>query len=147
LAYCNRRTKRQIIDGASVKENNRRHIWRIRHIWRLAASSVGDQENLKRFLRRDNIPRSAALPVERLNLVELYPLALAAPQTQDICLGGFYVGMSLNLKVSAELEITLWIGDTKISGKAMVVSSHPVFGNGIKFSHLADGNRSTTGVT
>jgi hypothetical protein len=53
-------------------------------------------------------------------------------------LGGFYVGMSLNLKVSAELEITLWIGDTKISGKAMVVSSHPVFGNGIKFTHLSD---------
>jgi hypothetical protein len=33
-------------------------------------------------------------------------------------LGGLYIGMSLNLKVSAELEITLWIGDTKISGKA-----------------------------
>ena len=54
--------------------------------------------------------------------------------------------MSLNLKVSAELEITLWIGDTKISGKAMVVSSHPVFGNGIKFTHLSDENRSTTGA-
>ena len=46
--------------------------------------------------------------------------------------------MSLTLKVSAELEITLWIGDTKISGKAMVVSSHPVFGNGITFTHLSD---------
>jgi hypothetical protein len=54
--------------------------------------------------------------------------------------------MSLTLKVSAELEITLWIGDTKISGKAMVVSSHPVFGNGIKFVHLSDENRSTTGA-
>jgi hypothetical protein len=54
--------------------------------------------------------------------------------------------MSLTLKVSAELEITLWIGDTKISGKAMVVSSHPVFGNGIKFTHLSDENRSTTGA-
>jgi hypothetical protein len=46
--------------------------------------------------------------------------------------------MSLTLKVSAELETTLWIGDSKISGKAMVVSSHPVFGNGIKFTHLPD---------
>jgi hypothetical protein len=80
LAYCNRRTKRQIIDGASVKENNRRHIRRIRHIWRLAASSVGDQENLKRLLRRDSIPRSAALPVERLNYT-LQPLPQRRPKT------------------------------------------------------------------
>jgi hypothetical protein len=54
--------------------------------------------------------------------------------------------MSLTLKVSAELEITLWIGDTTISGKAMVVSSHPVVGNGIEFAHLSDENRSTTGA-
>ena len=80
LACCNRRTKRQIIDGASVKENNRRHIRRIRHIWRLAASSVGDQENLKRLLRRDSIPRSAALPVERLNYT-LQPLPQRRPKT------------------------------------------------------------------
>ena len=80
LGYCTPRTKRQIIDGASVKENNRRHIWRIRHIWRLAASSVGDQENLKRFLRRDSIPKSAALPVERLNYT-LQPLPQRRPKT------------------------------------------------------------------
>jgi hypothetical protein len=80
LGYCTLRTKRQIIDGASVKENHRRHIWRIRHIWRLATSSVGDQENLKRFLRRDSIPRSAALPVERLNYT-LQPLPHRRPKT------------------------------------------------------------------
>jgi hypothetical protein len=72
--------QRQIIDGASVKENSRRHIWRIRHIWRLTASSVGDQENLKRLLRRDGIPRSAALPVERLNYT-LQPLPHRRPKT------------------------------------------------------------------
>ena len=105
---------------------------------------LGDLENLKRFLRRNSIPRSAALPVERLNYT-LQPLPHRRPKTY--ALGGLYVGMSLNLKVLAELEITLWIGDTKISGKAMVVSSHPVFGNGIKFTHLSDENRSTTGVT
>ncbi len=77
----------------------------------------------------------AALPVE------LHPSAVAAPlraQTQDICLGGLYVEMSLTQKISTELEITLWIGDTKISATGVVVSSHPSFGNGIKFTCLPD---------
>ena len=36
--------------------------------------------NLKRFLRRDSIPRSAALPVERLNYT-LQPLRHRRPKT------------------------------------------------------------------
>src|SRR5229473_1902532 len=34
--------------------------------------------------------------------------------------------------------ITLWIGDMKISARGVVVSSHPSFGNGIKFTRLPD---------
>jgi len=34
--------------------------------------------------------------------------------------------------------ITLWIGDMKISASGVVVSSHPSFGNGIKFTRLPD---------
>jgi hypothetical protein len=73
--------------------------------------------------------------------VELHRATLAVPlraQTQDICLGGLYVEMSFTQKVSTDLEITLWIGDTKISATGVVVSSHPSFGNGIKFTHLPD---------
>lgn len=88
----------------------------------------------------DRTPRQhprfkAALPVE------LHPSTIGAPlraQTQDVCLGGLYVEMSLTQRVSTELEIALWIGDTKISATGVVVSSHLSFGNGIKFTHLPE---------
>jgi c-di-GMP-binding flagellar brake protein YcgR len=77
----------------------------------------------------------AVLPVELHRATATVPLRA---QTQDICLGGLYVEMSFTQKVSTDLEITLWIGDTKISATGVVVSSHPSFGNGIKFTHLPD---------
>ncbi len=77
----------------------------------------------------------AVLPVELHRATVTVPLRA---QTQDICLGGLYVEMSFTQKVSTDLEITLWIGDTKISATGVVVSSHPSFGNGIKFTHLPD---------
>ena len=73
--------------------------------------------------------------------VELQPATVTAPlraQTQDICLSGLYVEMSFTQKVTTDLEITLWIGDMKISASGVVVSSHPSFGNGIKFTRLPD---------
>ena len=78
--------------------------------------------------------------------VELRPLALSAPlraQTQDISLGGLYVEMSFTQKVSTKLEIALWIGDTKISAKGVVVSDHPAFGNGVKFTELTEESRAS----
>lgn len=80
----------------------------------------------------------AALPVE------LRATAVNAPlraQTQDIGMGGLYVEMSLTQKTSTEVEIVLWIGDNKVSAKGVVVSSHPSFGNGIKFTDLPDESR------
>ncbi len=73
--------------------------------------------------------------------VELKSSSVAAPlraQTQDIGLGGLYVEMSFTQDISTELEIKLWIGDTKICATGVIVSSHPSFGNGIKFTHLPD---------
>ena len=77
----------------------------------------------------------AVLPVELHRATVTVPLRA---QTQDICLGGLYVELSFTQKVSTSLEITLWIGDTKISATGVVVSSHPSFGNGIKFTQLPD---------
>ena|SRR4030088_1262235 len=77
----------------------------------------------------------AVLPVELHRRTATVPLRA---QTQDICLGGLYVEMTYTQKVKTDLEITLWIGDTKISATGVVVSSHPSFGNGIKFTNLPD---------
>jgi c-di-GMP-binding flagellar brake protein YcgR len=77
----------------------------------------------------------ATLPVELRALDQPVPLRA---QTEDISLGGLYVEMILTQKVSTELKITLWIGETKIQAKGVVVSNHPAFGNGIKFTELAE---------
>lgn len=80
----------------------------------------------------------AVLPVELRPLGQPVPLRA---QTEDISLGGIYVEMILTQKVSTELDITLWIGATKIRAKGVVVSIHPAFGNGIKFTQLADADK------
>ena len=77
----------------------------------------------------------ATLPVELRALGQPVPLRA---QTEDISLGGLYVEMMLTQEVSTELKITLWIGETKIQARGVVVSSHPAFGNGIKFTEIAD---------
>jgi len=80
----------------------------------------------------------AVLPVELRPLGQ--PLPLRA-QTEDISLGGIYVELLLTQRVSTEVEIALWIGETKIRAKGVVVSIHPAFGNGIKFTELADADK------
>jgi hypothetical protein len=80
----------------------------------------------------------AALPVV------LKPLELQIPlrgNTSDISWGGMYVEMAFTQPVATKVDITLWVGDIKIQAKGIVVSNHPSFGNGIKFTELADGDR------
>lgn len=74
------------------------------------------------------------LPVEVRSPADQTPLRA---QVADICLGGCYVEMTMTKNVSAQVELTLWVGDQKVSATGVVVSSHPSFGNGIKFTHVA----------
>jgi hypothetical protein len=71
--------------------------------------------------------------------IELRPNGAATPlrgQTSDIGLGGCYVEMMFTQEVATPVDITLWVGEAKISGMAEVVSKHPSFGNGFKFVRL-----------
>ncbi len=77
---------------------------------------------------------NAALPVELQAMGVPTPLRAL---THDICLGGFYVELAYTQPVSTELEIAFWIGETKIFARGVVVSNHPSFGNGIKFTNVA----------
>jgi len=80
----------------------------------------------------------AALPVV------LKPLELQVPlrgNTSDISWGGMYVEMAFTQPVSTKVEVTLWVGETKIHAKGIVVSNHPSFGNGVKFTEMADSDR------
>jgi PilZ domain len=77
----------------------------------------------------------ASLPVELRQPGSGSPLRA---QTADICLGGCYVEMSSTQKVSKEVEVVLWIGQEKVVAHGVVVSDHPAFGNGIKFTRVSD---------
>jgi len=72
--------------------------------------------------------------------VELRPKDAPAPlrtQTSDVGLGGCYVESMFTQEVATPVEITLWVGDSKVSVAGEVVSKHPGFGNGYKFIRLA----------
>jgi len=80
----------------------------------------------------------AALPVE------LRQPGLDMPvraQTGEISLGGCYVEMTSTQPVSKEVEIILWVGQEKVVARGVVVSNHPAFGNGIKFTQVSEADR------
>jgi len=62
-------------------------------------------------------------------------------QTGEISLGGCYVEMTSTQQVSKEVEIILWVGQEKVVARGVVVSNHPAFGNGIKFTQVSDQDR------
>lgn len=77
----------------------------------------------------------AALPIELRSEGASSPLRA---QTGDICLGGCYVEMTSTQKISREVEITIWVGQEKVQARGVIVSNHPSFGNGIKFTHVEE---------
>jgi hypothetical protein len=54
-------------------------------------------------------------------------------ETADLSLSGCYVEMSFTLPVGSNLDVVLWVEDSRLATKAVVVTHHPQFGNGIKF--------------
>lgn len=84
--------------------------------------------------RRQHPRYKAALSVELRP--QDAPTALRT-QTADIGLGGCYVESHFTQEVSTPVEITLWVGDSKVIVAGEVVSKHPSFGNGYKFIRLA----------
>lgn len=80
--------------------------------------------------------------------IELRPKGVTAPlrtQTSDVGLGGCYVEMVFTQEVSTPVDITLWIGDTKVCATGEVVSKHPSFGNGLKFTQISKEGREKLG--
>jgi hypothetical protein len=54
-------------------------------------------------------------------------------ETADLSLIGCYVEMSFTLAVGSKLDVVLWVEDERLATKAVVVTHHPQFGNGIEF--------------
>jgi len=54
-------------------------------------------------------------------------------ETADLSLSGCYVEMSFTMAVGSKLEVVLWVEEERLATKAVVVTHHPQFGNGIEF--------------
>jgi c-di-GMP-binding flagellar brake protein YcgR len=57
-------------------------------------------------------------------------------ETSDLSLSGCYVEMSFTLAVGSKLDMVLWVEDERLATKAVVVTHHPQFGNGIEFLEM-----------
>jgi hypothetical protein len=58
-------------------------------------------------------------------------------ETSDLSLEGCYVEMSFTLPVGSKLDLVLWVNEARLTTKAVVVTHHPQFGNGIEFSEIS----------
>jgi hypothetical protein len=58
-------------------------------------------------------------------------------ETADLSLGGCYIEMSFTLQVGTKLDLVLWVDDEPLATKAVVVTHHPQFGNGIEFHEMS----------
>jgi len=76
--------------------------------------------------------------------IEFLPEGAAAAthtHTTDLSLGGCYVEMNFTLQVGTKLDAVLWLGDEKVATKAVVVTHHPYFGNGMQFVDLTEADQ------
>jgi len=91
------------------------------------------------YSKQRRYPRfKAALPVELRQPGGNIPVRA---QTGDIGLGGCYVEMTSTQQVAKEVDVILWIGQEKVVARGVVVSNHPAFGNGIKFTQVSEQDR------
>ena len=68
--------------------------------------------------------------------IEIRPDGTNVPmrlETSDLSSGGCYVETTFTLDVGTKLDIVLWLDQQKLSTRAVVVTCHPQFGNGISF--------------
>ncbi|HXM61898.1 MAG TPA: PilZ domain-containing protein [Terriglobales bacterium] len=62
-------------------------------------------------------------------------------ETADLSLFGCYVEMSFTLPVGTKIDLILWVEDARLPTRALVVTRHPQFGNGIEFLDMSEENR------
>jgi hypothetical protein len=58
-------------------------------------------------------------------------------ETADLSLFGCYVEMSFTLPVGTKMDLILWVEDARLPTRALVVTNHPQFGNGIEFLDMS----------
>jgi len=88
-------------------------------------------------LSTTHVPERRHYPRYTVNVqIELHQDGSDVPmrlETTDLSRGGCYIQLMLPLSVGIRLHATLWLNDTPIVVRGLVVTRHPQFGNGIMF--------------
>jgi c-di-GMP-binding flagellar brake protein YcgR len=84
--------------------------------------------------RRRSMRIKAALQAEMQLPGQPFPIRV---RTSDISLGGCYVEMMFTLAAGTQVNITVWLGSTKIQCQAEVATCDPQYGNGIRFLSMS----------
>jgi len=66
-------------------------------------------------------------------------------KASDISLGGCFVEMTIPLKLDAKFEISLWLGERKITLQGEVASAAPGFGIGVRFVNVTQQDQESLG--
>jgi len=102
-----------------------------------------DQPLLKHALappdRRRDPRHSVHVQIELREVGNDVPIRM---KTTDLSRGGCYVELMTTLSVGTCVTATLWLNECSVRLKGRVVTSHPQFGNGIKFLEVeGDGGK------
>jgi hypothetical protein len=88
--------------------------------------------------RRKSPRAKVAIPIE----FKPEGVAVASrAETADLSLFGCYVEMSFTLPVGTRMDLVLWVEDARLPTRALVVTHHPQFGNGIEFLDISQEHR------
>jgi len=71
--------------------------------------------------------------------VELHPAGQPViwGKASDLSMGGCFVEMPIPLPVNIQLDVALWLGETKLRLHGEVASASPGFGVGVRFTQLS----------
>jgi c-di-GMP-binding flagellar brake protein YcgR len=73
--------------------------------------------------------------------VEIHPEGTDVPmrfETTDLSRGGCYIQMMMPFSIDTCVRITLWLDGCAVVIRGRVVTCHPQFGSGIKFTEFED---------
>jgi c-di-GMP-binding flagellar brake protein YcgR len=103
----------------------------------IKARTWSGQQNIVPPERRRHFRIQVAVQIEIRPEGTNVPMRL---ETSDLSIGGCYVEMALTLEIGTKLGIILWLDQEKVSTRAVVVTRHAQFGNGISFLSVSPEN-------
>lgn len=110
-----------------------------RPLWDMQFPEAPDTFNFAKRDRRQSPRVKCAISIELCSSAA----ATMRARASDLSMGGCFVEMPSPLAIGTQLQLVLWLGNTKLRLEGEVASSAPGFGIGIRFLQISPENRNT----